>query len=309
MPSDAPTGEFAFIDWLRARTPPSPRVVLGPGDDTAVLSWPAATACLVTTDMLQEGTDFVLAEVGARRVGRKAMAVNLSDVAAMAGRPIAAFASVALPRIGGRALAEELYLGLRDVADAFGVPIAGGDTGSWEGGLVVSVTVLGEPGPRGPVRRSGARAGDWLMVTGPLGGSILGKHLDFVPRVKEALALAGLVELRALIDVSDGLAADVGHLCRASGCGAVLWAAAIPLSEAARRMSPGTPLEHALSDGEDFELVFAVSPEEGRELVRAQPVPGIALSAIGECVESGLWLEEGGQRRPLATRGYVHALL
>src|SRR5258708_7470775 len=116
MPSDAPTGEFAFLDWLRSRTPAAGRVVLGPGDDTAILSWPAAADCLVTTDMLQEGTDFVLAEAGARRVGRKAMGANLSDIAAMAGRPIAAVVSVALPRVGGRALGEELYLGLRDVA-------------------------------------------------------------------------------------------------------------------------------------------------------------------------------------------------
>src|SRR4051812_38082094 len=114
MPSDLPFGELAFIDWLRKRTPSAGRVLLGPGDDTAAGAWPAGAVCLVTTDMLQGGTDFILKEVGPRRVGRKAMAVNLSDIAAMAGRPVAAVASVALPRQGGRALAEELYLGLRD---------------------------------------------------------------------------------------------------------------------------------------------------------------------------------------------------
>ena len=113
----APTGEFAFIDWLRRRTPADPRVLLGPGDDTAALSLSPGTPTLVTTDMLLEGSCFVLDEAGPRRVGRKAMAVNLSDIAAMAGRPVAAVVSVALPRRGGQELAEQLYLGMRQLAD------------------------------------------------------------------------------------------------------------------------------------------------------------------------------------------------
>src|SRR5262249_31388106 len=157
-------------------------------------------------------------EAGARRVGRKAMAANLSDIAAMAGRPVAAFAAVALPRTGSSQLAEDLYQGLREVADAFETPIAGGDTNSWKGPLVISVTVLGEAVGRGPVLRSGAKPGDWLLVTGPLGGSLRGKHLNFTPRVREALQLHSLVELHAMIDISDGLAADVGHICEESGC-------------------------------------------------------------------------------------------
>src|SRR5262249_40054037 len=156
--------------------------------------------------------------------GRKAMAVNLSDIAAMAGVPVAAVVSVGLPKRGGRALAEELYHGLRDVADAFDVAIVGGDTNTWDGPLVIDVTGIGEPGAAGIVRRKGARAGDWLMVTGPLGGSLEGKHLDFTPRVREALALASAVTLRAMIDVSDGLATDVAKLCAESECGAVLGA-------------------------------------------------------------------------------------
>ena len=112
-----------------------------------------------------------------------------------------------------------------------------------------------------------------------------------------------------MMDVSDGLAADVAKLCAESGCGAVLRAEAIPVSEAAMQMGDGrTPLEHALGDGEDFELVFAVRPDEGRRLVEEQPVPGVTLAAVGECVAAGLWLEEGGQRRPLEAAGWVHAL-
>jgi thiamine-monophosphate kinase len=319
-----PSGEFAFIDWLRRRTPAAERVLLGPGDDTAAVAWPAGVPCLVTTDMLLEGSCFLLesspiqvagiAAASARRIGRKAMAVNLSDIAAMAGVPVAAVVSVGLPRsrqgITGRHLAEELYLGLREVADAFNTAIVGGDTNSWDGPLVINVTVLGEPGPLGPVRRSGAEVGDLLLVTGALGGSILGKHLDFTPRLREALALAAIAPLHAMIDVSDGLSADVEKLCAESGCGAVLWANDIPISPEARTMTDGrTPLAHALGDGEDFELVFAVPAAVGRDLAARQPIPGITLSAIGECVpQQGLWLEEGGRRTALAATGYVHAL-
>jgi thiamine-monophosphate kinase len=302
-------GELEFIDWLARRTPPDARVVVGPGDDCAVLRWGAGPACLVTTDMLMDGTCFRLAEAGGRRVGRKAMAVNLSDIAAMAGRPAAAFVSVALPRHGGRELARELYQGLRDVADAFATAVAGGDTNSWDGPLVISVTLLGEPTGRGPVLRSGARPGDQLLVTGPLGGSILGRHLDFQPRVNEAQALHASADLHAMIDVSDGLAADVMHLCRASACGAVLCAEQIPVADAAQMAHDGrSPLEHALHDGEDFELVLAVSPEDAHRLLSQQPVPGVALHSIGYCVESGLWLQEGGERTYLPAGGYEHVL-
>src|SRR5215211_5043693 len=139
-----PTGEFAFIDWLRRRTPADRRVLLGPGDDTAALRLSPGVPTLVTTDMLLDGSCFILAEAGPRRVGRKAIAVNLSDMAAMAGVPTAAVVSVGLPRTGGRELGEQLYLGMRDAADAFGVPLVGGDTNSWDGPLAISVALLGE---------------------------------------------------------------------------------------------------------------------------------------------------------------------
>jgi thiamine-monophosphate kinase len=303
-----PRGEFAFIDWLRRRTPSAAGVLIGPGDDTAALAPPPAPL-LVTTDMLLEGSCFLLAEAGPRRVGRKAMSVNLSDIAAMAGRPLAAVVSVGLPRQGGRALAEELYLGLREAGDAFDTPIVGGDTNTWDGPLVISVTLLGEAVPPGPVRRNGARVGDRLLVTGSFGGSILGKHLDFTPRVREALALLAAAPLHALIDVSDGLAADLWHVCAESGVGAVLRAEAVPIDPAARRLTDGrSPLEHALGDGEDFELVLAVAPEDAARLLAAQPLPGVPLTEVGEVVEAGLWLEENGQKRALPPAGWVHRL-
>lgn len=304
----ATSGEFAYIDWLRQQTPADPRVLIGPGDDTAALR-PGAGPLLVTTDMLLEGSCFRLAEAGPRLVGRKAMAVNLSDIAAMAGVPFAAVVSVGLPKAGGRALAEELYRGLREMADQFDTAVVGGDTNSWDGGLSISVTLLGEATARGPVRRNGARPGDWLLVTGPLGGSIRGKHLTFTPRVREALALHEAADLHALIDVSDGLAADLAHICEESRCGAVLAADRIPISADARAMQDDrSALEHALGDGEDFELICAVAPADGARLLREQPVPGVTLVHIGECVAQGLWLERAGQREALPATGWVHAL-
>ena len=302
-------GEFDYIDWVRKRSPGNPRVPVGPGDDCAVVAPTPGLPWLVTTDMLMEGSHFVLADAGPRRVGRKAMAVNLSDIAAMGGRPVAAVVSVALPRTGTRQLAEELYQGMRALADEFSTAIVGGDTNTWTGALVLSVTLFGEPGPQGPILRSGARPGDWLMITGPLGGSLLGKHLDFTPRIREALALQEHAHIHAMIDISDGLAADANHVCVESRCGAVLRAESIPIGEAARRMQDArTPLEHALGDGEDFELAFAVAATDGERLLRTQPIAGITLHHVGEFVEScGLTLIEDGRQRPLPAMGYAHA--
>ena len=294
--------EFAFISWLRDRTPGGPRVLLGPGDDTAVLA-PGSRPTLATVDMLMDGTDFILSEVGGRAAGRKAMNVNLSDIAAMAGVPTAAVVSVALPKAGGRELAEQLHLGLCDAADAFDVPIVGGDTNTWNHPLAISVTMLGEATERGPVPRSGAKPGDWLLVTGALGGSLLGKHLEFTPRIREALAIHEAAPIHAMIDISDGLAADLQHILDESRCGAKLTAGAIPIAAAAVERSRTTgkpPLEHALEDGEDFELILAVHPSDGPRLLTMFPY----LVKIGECVASGLWLDDA----PLALTGWVHAM-
>lgn len=298
------TGEFEYIRWLRTGTPPHPNVAIGPGDDCAVLQRPTGRV-LVTTDALTEGVDFFLAECGPRSVGRKAMAVNLSDIAAMGGRPTAAVVGVVVPR---QFLIEDLHIGLREVADRFHVPIVGGDTNSWNGGVVVSVTVLGEL-IREPVLRSGAKPGDWVFVTGPLGGSILGRHLNPTPRLIEAEQLVNFCDLHAMIDVSDGLAKDVGHIAEESGCGVVLQGEDIPIHpdaiELANRTGK-TPLEHALSDGEDFELIFTVSVEDGAKLLANPPVP---VWKIGECVvERGLWIVQNGEKRPLDPIGWEHRL-
>lgn len=300
--------EFDYIAWLRSQIPSDRRVMVGPGDDAAVLA-PVTRSVVVTTDVLTEGVDFIREEASPRQIGRKAMNANLSDIAAMAALPTAAVVGLVLPRQGGATLAEELFLGLRDAAEQLDVAIVGGDTNSWDGPLVISVTVLGEVSDHGPVTRRGAKPGDWLFATGSFGGSRLGRHLHFTPRVREALALHAQVPLHALIDVSDGLAADLYHILQESGCGAVIIAEDIPLSPDAliiSQKSGRTPLEHALTDGEDFELIFAVSPEDGRRLMAQSLNIGVAVHRIGQCLETGFWLQEKDQLRPLQPGGWVH---
>lgn len=307
--------ESEFIAWLRGRLPTHPRLRLGPGDDAALLRLGDRAECrtegVVTTDLLTDGVDFNLDAVDPRRIGRKALAVNLSDLAAMAARPIGAVIALALPRAGGFSLAQALYEGLIPLAEQFDVAIAGGDTNSWDGPLVISVTAIGETTPRGPLLRSGARSGDMIVVTGEFGGSILGKHFDFQPRVVEALTLHEKYKLDAGIDVSDGLSLDLGRLCDESGCGAEVQLDAVPISAAAleltaQRGDGQTPLDHALADGEDFELVLAVPEDEARRMLAERPIDA-PLSVIGRFVaEPGLWQVGAEGRQPLARRGYEH---
>ena len=259
--------ELALIDWIRQRAQSTPNLQVGIGDDCAVWQ-PTGAQLLFTTDVLMEDVDFRVSETTPQLIGRKAMAVNLSDIAAMAGRPRAALVGVALPKSRGFDFARDLHEGLQSLADEFQVAIIGGDTNIWDGPLVISVTVIGEATDRGPVRRSGAKPGDWLFVTGPLGGSILGHHLTFTPRIREALDLHQRMDLHAMIDLSDGLAADLYHLLDESHVGATLRSDSIPISDDAYRLpDERSPLDHALSDGEDFELLFAVSPDDGQRLL------------------------------------------
>lgn len=299
--------ERELVAWLRTRLPQHPEhVVVGPGDDAAVLRLDGNL--VATTDMLMDGVDFHLREADPRRIGRKALAVNLSDLAAMAARPVAALVSLALPRLGGEQLARELYEGMLPLAEACGVSIAGGDTNSWDGPLAISVTALGETSPRGALLRSGARPGDAIVVTGSFGYSIEGHHFDFQPRVNEALLLHERYDLHAGADVSDGLSLDLARICEESQCGAVLDAAAIPV-RGARPFSEET-LARALGDGEDFELLLAVADADAQRMIAAQPCAPTPLTRIGQFVaERGLWLRQGdGKLRPLVPRGYEHKL-
>jgi thiamine-monophosphate kinase len=306
-----PRHEFDLIERLRQSASAHPRVTLGIGDDAAVVRFLAPAEALVTVDLLMEGVDFTLDSAAPERVGRKALAVSLSDIAAMAGRPLACFVAVALPRRGGFELGVALEAGLSKLALEFDVALAGGDTNTWDGPLVASVTVLGETTGRGAVRRSGARPGDWVMATGAFGGSLLGKHLDFTPRVREALALHAAVTLTSMIDASDGLAADLGHLLDESGAGAEIDEAAIPIAAAAHAAAARDnrpPLAHALSDGEDFELIFTVSPADGARL-HERPLFDTPISRLGEIVSgSGCRLRtRDGSEVALPSEGWKHA--
>ena len=304
--------ESEFLDWLRQRLPASPLAELGLVDDAAMLRWHDRSDLMATVDVLTDGVDFRLDEIDSRRAGRKALAVNLSDAAAMACRPVAALVGLVVPRIGGLRLAQEIYEGLLPLAERYGVTIAGGDTNSWDGPLVISITLLAQATPRGPLRRSGAVAGDMIVVTGAFGGSILGRHLDFEPRVHEALLLHERYELHAGIDTSDGLSLDLARVAAASGCGAELDLARVPVAPAAHELAQkqvdgNSALDHALADGEDFELILAVPPEEARRMQREQPL-GVPLAIVGQFVaEPGLWqVDAGGRRDKLVPRGYEH---
>jgi thiamine-monophosphate kinase len=316
--------ESQFIAWLRERLRGHRRLLLGPGDDAAVLRLADRRDCVVTTDLVTDGIDFDLERTAPGRIGHKSLAVNLSDLAAMAARPIAAVVALALPRYRGLELAKQLYEGMLPLAERFDLAIAGGDTNSWDGGLVIAITAIGETTDRGPLTRSGAMPGDRIVVTGQFGGSILGRHLDVEPRVAEALALHERYMLHAGIDCSDGLSLDLSRLCAESNCGAVIDIDRVPIAEAAVRLheidsgkpeSSGKqitrPLDHALSDGEDFELILAVPSEAAARMISEQPLMGVPLTDIGEFApERGMWQRHGtGHTTPLAPKGWEHELL
>jgi thiamine-monophosphate kinase len=314
MAGGEPSGEFGLIGWIRERSRVGGQVALGIGDDCAALRVRPGAEMLVTTDMLMDGRHFRLGEASAAEVGYKALAVNLSDIAAMAGRPIAAFVAVALPRANAVGLAKGLHDGMSPLAEAFGVTLAGGDTNAWDGPLVVSVTVLGETSERGAVRRSGARPGDSILVTGPLGGSLRGRHLRPLPRVAEALAMASAVPIRSMIDLSDGLSSDLGHILEESGgLGATLIGGSIPIHQDARAASTVDgcdPLDHALNDGEDFELCLTLADSDAERLI-ADPPPGLSLFRVGTIEEEpGLRLRlADGRVIPLSAGGFDHLAL
>ncbi|MGD9722327.1 MAG: thiamine-monophosphate kinase [Pirellulales bacterium] len=304
--------EQEFIRWLRQRVADDGRLTVPLGDDAAVLRLAQRADCVLAVDMITDQVDFDLATVDPRRIGRKALAVNLSDLAAMAARPVACLVALALPRQGALALAQELLEGMIPLVAQYELMIAGGDTNTWNGPLAISVTVVGETTGAQPLVRKGARPGDAIVVTGQFGGSILGRQFTFEPRVTEALLLAEHYPLHAGIDVSDGLSLDLARLAEASGCGALVDLERVPIAPAARTLAEqlqdgATPLDHALTDGEDFELILAMPAAAADELLAVQPL-ACGCTRIGTMIaEPGLWQVDGvGGRRPLAARGYLH---
>ena len=319
-------GEFGLIDRIAASVASNASVIVGIGDDAAALEPTAGQLSLVTSDMLVEGVHFDLALCDPLTLGRKSLAVNLSDLAAMGAKPRYFLLSLAIPATLPLEFIDGFIAGLLQRADQFGVILVGGDTCSSKGGLVISVTAMGEQLPDRVLRRNGAHAGDLIFVTGTLGDSALGlellragergglaveRHLDPEPRVAAGIAMAEAGLATAMIDVSDGLLADLGHILRLSGVGARVELGNVPLSsvfkENISRFSVD-PFPLALGGGEDYELLFTADPaDKGRVLALMKEVGG-QVSHLGEITPSGglsLVTADGGEYQA-ARRGYNH---
>ncbi len=299
--------EFDLIASIRKHAKANEHVVVGIGDDAAVLR--ASTSdTLVATDMLMEGVHFIVDQTTPELIGRKALAVNLSDIAAMAGTPTAVFVSVALPRRYGREFAERCMQGVQTLADEYHVALAGGDTNIWEGPLVINVTVIGIAGPWGAVQRSGALPGDVILVSGPLGGSIAGRHFTFRPRLELARHIAQRIPIHAMIDISDGLISDLCHILDESGVGADVELDLVPIhTDVDTALSKSERLKHALNDGEDFELLICVSESDAKTLAIDWPFD-VALTRVGRITrDPGCWSAGAdGQRQALTKSGWEH---
>lgn len=321
-------GEFGLIDRLAKNTiVDSSGVVAGIGDDAAVLRPAPNRYQLVTTDMLVENIHFTLATSTLRQVGYKALAVNISDIAAMGGVPRHAVVAVALPPHLTVEAVLALYDGLKDAGRDYTVNIVGGDTVASREGLVINVTVLGEAGPHGVIRRSGARVGDVLAVTGTLGDAaaglallaagagdrypfappLLAAHRQPRPQVAAGLVLAA-AGASSMDDISDGLASEAHEIASASRVGLEIDAAAVPLSAAVRAAAAALhrdPLDWALYGGEDFQLVFTIASDRLTAAAKTVPVP---ITAIGRVVPAsqGVTLRTEQGLAPLAPRGYNH---
>lgn len=297
--------EFELIRWIAEQTPPGDGLVNGIGDDCAVLELPGGETIVVTTDMLIEGTHFRSGDAP-EDIGYKAIAVSISDVAAMGCRSLHAFLAVGLPGGFADSFAKGLLRGALQAAGRFGVSLAGGDTTASPGGLSICSTLIGAPpAGRSPVLRSGATAGQSVLVTGRLGGSLAGRHLRFVPRQNEALELVAHYPVGAMIDLSDGLSSDARHVAQRSGVRLRLNGDRIPVSEDVRSEDP---VLAALNDGEDFELLFTAAAPDARDLQRTG-LAGTPVTIIGEVVSGtpGVTLVKAdGDETELAAGGYEH---
>ena len=316
-------GEFALIGRLtRLSTVIHPDLVAGIGDDAAVIggSFPDGDYLLVTTDMLVETSHFRRDWATPTQVGIKSVACNVSDIAAMGGSPTFMFVSLALAADTEVAWVEALYEGMAEACRRYGVVLAGGDTTHAEV-ATISITLLGRVSPENLRLRSQARPGELLCVTGPLGGSAAGlamlaaglepplylreKHLAPGCRLDVSRVIAPVA--RAMIDISDGLAAEVNHICDQSGTGAEIVVADIPIDPAVReaaRLTGNDPLDFALSGGEDFELLFSISPENKR-LLEEKGVQVTGVGWVTEAASKRILTFPDGRRIPLSG-GYNH---
>ena len=313
-------GEFDLIKKLIPLLPINEATRIGAGDDCSVLELGIPDRQLIfKTDAVVENVHFTR-EASWERIGCKAISRCLSDMAAMAGNPISALITLGIPQDFLEEDVLKIYEGLIRRAKTFGVSISGGETVKVEKSVFLSVSMVGWIRKNRLCLRSHVQPGDALFVTGELGGSILGKHLDFVPRVKEAQWLAEHFDIHAMIDLSDGLSGDLRRLIEASGIGVHLLKESIPVSKEAKLLAKerGThPLNHALNDGEDFELLFAIAPNKAVSVLDAwkETFPGLRLSCIGKAVKDpgvrilsrkNMFLSENANEGILGDNGYDH---
>jgi thiamine-monophosphate kinase len=291
-------GEFGLISRIKKSIKTNTSVIKGSGDDCAVLKFNKDKYQLFTCDMIVEDKDFTLKD-DPYLVGRKAIAVSVSDIAACAGLPQHCVVSLGLPSGLSVEFTDKLLKGILHLLDEFNINLVGGDISAAKE-LVVDVSMLGVVEKKLLVLRNGARRGDVIFVTGPLGGSISGKHFKFTPRINEARYLVKNFKINSMIDISDGLTQDLGHIMSESSCGAFIYEVLIPKS----RQAHG--LNDALYSGEDFELLFTMSPKEAKKLLKKglkYPKP------IGEIVENkyGLMLVDSrGRKKKIQPRGFRH---
>ncbi|MFC1631727.1 thiamine-phosphate kinase [Candidatus Omnitrophota bacterium] len=292
-------GEFGLIARLNKSVATDKSVIRGIGDDCAVIAHTPDKYLLFTTDMLVEGVHFSQRAATFTQIGRKALAVNISDIAAMGGIPKYAVISLALPKRISVRRAENIFRGINTLADQFGINIVGGDTVR-SNKIVISIAMIGEVKKRDLTLRSGAQIGDLIFVTGHLGGSRRLRQFNFIPRIEEAQKLVKGFKPRAMIDLSDGLAADLKRIAKASQVGALIFAELIPLSR-------GCSLNSALFDGEDFELLFTLSLDAARKFYRKKIK--FPVSCIGKIVQRkrGLAIiDKKSKLRPLPDKSFKH---
>lgn len=299
--------EHSFLAYLRGRCRKLAQVTVGIGDDAAIIE-PATGQQIACVDQIIDGVDFLSEKHSLKDIGYKSVAINLSDIAAMGGRPASILVTLSLPSQNSTQIAGEVYEGILEAVSEFNLAIAGGDISTYDGPLAVSVTLLGTVEKDRAFLRSGAQEGDAIMVSGAVGGSIRGRHLRPVPRLDLAQRLRESVKVTAAIDISDGLSLDLDRLCAASGVGAELDTDKIPVHQDAELLSEcsgRTPFQHAWSDGEDFELLITMSQQDADSLTNREL--GTPLTQIGNIVgRTGLWQRQQGKLKRLSPQGYIH---